>query len=373
MAGFDLKRPAPVAEWKKTALWAVGALLVGGLIVGGALWFKSKREPQKTRPRVEVAKGFDEAFFAPPPAAAPAAKPEDKPAEVVQKVPELVPVKPGAAAPAPAAPAKPLTARDLFAPPPPTPPQNSLADEFNAARRGSGVVRVSIDPRPPVEEGYTAKQEEWGESKTVASFPVALERVIPVTRRISAVVIESIHSELEGKITAQIEENIYGQHGRNVLIPAGSLAVGRFKPLGKAGETRIPVAWSRIITPDGINITVGNAEMADAMGRTGITGDVDSKFFDRYGMALLISTLSAVTAYNIPVQNQGQAIVIQTYGNNLNQLSSQILEKNINIKPVVTIPAGSRVLISPTKDIWFKKPEKQEVQVVAYQQEGAKR
>lgn len=370
MAGFDLKRPSPVAEWKKTAVWAAIAVLGAGLTVGAVWYFKHKAPAQKPHPKVEMAKGFDPEFFAPPPPAAATPKTEEKPADsTVQKVPELVPTKPAAAASAP----RPLMARDLFnGPPPSAPPGPSLADQFNASRRGNGVVRVSIEPTPE-QTTYNSKQGDWGEAKSVASFPLDLERVIPVTRRIPAVVIEAIHSELEGKLTAQIEENIYGQHGRKILIPAGSQAVGRYKPPSKAGETRIAVMWSRIITPEGINITMGNAEMADAMGRTGITGDVDSRFFDRYGMALLVSTLSAVTAMNFPVQNQGQAIVIQTYGNNLNQLSSQILEKNINIKPVVTIPAGSRILISPTKDIWFKKPEKQEVRVVAYEQEGTKK
>jgi type IV secretory pathway VirB10-like protein len=367
MAGFDLKRPSAVSEWKKTAAWTAGAALVAASIGGGVWYFKGKPEV-KPKQRIELAKGFDADFFAPPPEpvkvepkAAPAPAPEPE-----TKVPELVPIKPKAKAEPP--PEVRPTARQLFAPIQPTAPAPvNPAIAMNEARRGSGLLRVSYTaPQATINDPLANTQAEWFESKTEATYPVNMERVIPVTRRIAAVVIEAINSELEGKVTAQIEENIYGQHGRKILVPAGSMAVGRYKPLTKAGESRISVIWSRIITPDGINITVGNAEMADAMGRSGITGDVDSRFFDRYGMALLVSTLSAVTAYNIPVQSQGQAIVIQTYGNNLAQLSNQILEKNINIKPIVTIPPGSRILISPTKDIWFKKPEQKQVEVVAY-------
>jgi type IV secretory pathway VirB10-like protein len=76
--------------------------------------------------------------------------------------------------------------------------------------------------------------------------------------------------------------------------------------------------------------------------------------------------LSALTAYQIPVTNQGQQVIVQAYGSNIASLSGQILEKNINLKPKVTLPAGQRILISPQRDIWFKKPERREVQIMAF-------
>lgn len=373
MSGFDLKAPSAISSTKQNLQWGLGALLVAGLIVGGSVYMKSRKPSDvKPGPRIAMPGGFDPDFFAPPaPAAAPPAAAETQAAEAakaappaVQEVPELINPKTVQATP-PARP--PLTAREVFKPLPPT-AAASRADEINNSRRGASTLRVWLDGAPV--EQKAPSDADWGEAKSVASFPLDMARVIPVTRRISAVLVEAINSELEGKITAQIEENIYGGHGRNVLIPAGSMAVGRYKPLGKAGESRIAAFWSRIITPDGINIHLGNAELADAMGRSGITGDVDSRFFDRYGMALLVSSLSALTAYQVPVQHQGQAIVVQNFGSNLADLSSQILEANINIKPVVTVPAGSRIQISPTKDIWFKEPGDKSVDVVALNNNG---
>lgn len=366
MGSFDLKTPASLSNWKRTGLWSLGALLVAGSIIGGAAYLKSKKaNEQKPVPRVVIQQGFDPDFFAPPLSASSAPEAEVVSVKAIQEVPELINPRQGTSAAEHTSKEQPRpTARELFKPLPPTAPALSQAEEINASRRGSGVLRVWMDgtgkeaPKPP-------STKDWGESKSVATFPMDMSRVIPVTRRISAVLVEAIHSELEGKITAQIEENIYGGHGRKILIPAGSMAVGRYKPLAKAGDTRIAAFWTRIITPDGININLPNGEMADAMGRSGLTGDVDSRFFDRYGMALLVSTLSAVSAYQVPVQNQGQAIVVQTFGNNLSQLSGQILEKNINIKPVVTVPAGARILISPTKDVWFKDFDDRAVDVIA--------
>ncbi|SEP43188.1 TrbI/VirB10 family protein [Nitrosovibrio sp. Nv6] len=356
MATFDLKRPATSSEWKKTAVWLGGASLVAAAILGGAAYYKS--DAPVLKPRIAIGKGFDEGFFS-----APTAAPEPEPVNDQKPVvPELV-VSESSTTPA-------LKAKDLFAVDPvPAKPAVSPVDALNQARRGTGAVRVAGDGSGENEDQFLNMEKDWGEKKTVASYPMNLERIIPVTRRIGAVLVEAIHSELDGKVTAQIEENIYAAHGRNILIPAGSQAVGRYRSLQKPGDTRIQVIWSRIITPEGINISMNDAEMTDAMGRSGLTGDVDNRFFERYGMALLVSTIAAAAGYGMPVRSQGQAVIVQSYGGNLAQVSGQILEKNINIKPVVSIPAGARILISPNKDIWFKPPQEQQVEVVAFSEQ----
>jgi type IV secretory pathway VirB10-like protein len=35
-------------------------------------------------------------------------------------------------------------------------------------------------------------------------------------------------------------------------------------------------------------------------------------------------------------------------------VSAKILSENINIKPVISILAGTRIMISPLQDIWFR-------------------
>lgn len=214
-----------------------------------------------------------------------------------------------------------------------------------------------------------AEKNTWaGVAKDIASYPVALERVITVDRFIPALIVQDVQSELGGKVVAQIERNVYGAHGRFVLIPAGSRAVGYYQPLKKAGQTRIQIRWFRVITPDGINISFQNpAEMADAMGRAGITGDVDNKYFEKYGAALLISTLNAAGAMSIEVDNLAQAIILENYGTELSRVTGRILEENIDIAPTVSIPAGSRILISPLTDIWFREPEGNQVVGVPFE------
>ncbi len=352
-AAPDIARPRQGAmpEW---AWWVVGSAVLLGSVGAGAVYIKKNRQVDEAPQQVVTSSDIPDDFARMPERqekareAPPEKPPEPKPEPPKPKAVEVPPQK--------------ITAAQLFSPPPPqpaTPPPPDPIEVLAEKRRSAGSVKVSRAGRIQEVTEWVNTQEEWDEEeKTIASYPTDLSRVITVDKEITAILKNAVNSELEGKVVAIIEENIYCAHGRNVCIPAGSQAVGRFKALKKAGDERIPVYWSRIITPQGINIHMGDAEMADAMGRSGITGDVDNRFMDRYGMALLVSSLSAATAYAVPVTTTGQQIVIQTYGSNLANLSGQILDKNMNLKPKVSIPAGQRILISPTKDIWFPKPER---------------
>lgn len=196
------------------------------------------------------------------------------------------------------------------------------------------------------------KEIGYKADNTKASYPVDFSRTLTADRNINAILINEINSALAGKVVAQIEDNIYATQGRNILIPAGSRAIGYYQSLEKVGDTRLQILWSRIITPKGVNIVI-NSELADQMGRSGLGGEVDTRFWDRYGLTLLISTINAVAQFAAKTSS-GQAVLYNTYGKDLSNISAKILEEQINIKPIITINAGTRILISPLQDIWFR-------------------
>lgn len=239
-------------------------------------------------------------------------------------------------------------------------------EAINRQRRGTGIAFTAYNG------SFGANStEEWknteddfssqGTGGLEASFPVNLERTITADKFISAAVINNIHSQLPGKIVAQIDKHVYGSHGKKILIPAGSKAVGQYFPTGKVGDTRIRAIWTRIITPEGINIVLGNAEMADSWGRAGVTGKVDARIWERYGVALLISTITAAGQMAVPVDTQAQANGVNTFSQEMSRTTQTILENNIGLKPIIKIDAGTKIFLQPLEDIWFKKPIKRTV------------
>lgn len=362
--GPDIARPKPrVTSVLRRHWWWIGLVVAAAGIVAAAVVAKRLKTPT-AGPALHIPQGIDAAFYlAPEPV--PMGEPKEK---------EAAPPPPPKAPPPP--PKPPLTAAVAFKteapPPPPPPPPPDPAEAINKARRGSSIAKVSMGAGLERPEAEASVDIDWNETKSEASYPLDMSRVIPVTRRISAILVEAIDSTLSGKCTAQVESNVYGGHGRNILIPAGSQAVCRYKKISKQGEERIEFMFPRLITTEGINIHMGDAELADAMGRSGLTGEVDTRFFDRYGMALLTASLGVAGSYALPVKDMGTAVVVQQYGGATMGLSNQILQQNVVLAPKVLIAAGARILISPSKDIWFKPPKGASIEAVALD-EGGKR
>lgn len=345
------------------------ALLMGGIMAAilvffiiGILVYKSNRDTVETSQTNDLfrAESLPSDFFAVAPEPEPEPEPEPAPPPPPPPEPEPVIIEK----------VKFISPEEAFNPVPEVDPQvlalRQFRKQFNEKRRGAGVLLLesSKPTYAKPEDSWTNTQEDFGKKtpKDMASFPVNLERTITADRTIPAILINSIQSDLPGKVVAQVEQHVYGAHGRKVLIPAGSKAIGYYEPLKKVGEERIAISWQRVITPQGININTTEAEMADAMGRAGVTGEIDTRNFDRYGMALLVSTINALSQASIPVTSESQRIALETYGRDTSQITGKILEDQMDIKPRVTIDAGARILINPTTDIWFKEPVKNIIQ-----------
>ncbi len=128
--------------------------------------------------------------------------------------------------------------------------------------------------------------------KDIGTNEHKLLRTITADRMIPAFLITPISSQIAGKVTAQVESDIFASMGRAVLIPKGSKVIGYYNNNNQIGQYRLNIAWTRIITPQGINIMLTNARGADVKGYNGLVGKYISRNFQRYGIPLLTNTLS---------------------------------------------------------------------------------
>ena len=208
------------------------------------------------------------------------------------------------------------------------------------------------DNAPPKAKDYS--EHEIG--KDVSTFPVDLTRTITADRYIDCAVKEQINSQLEGRVTCQIINDVYGVHGRKVLIPAGSTAIGQHSALKKVGDERINITWTRIIRAgDGVHISLTEAYTSDRTGSTGLGGVVNNRNFEKYGGAILTSTISALAQISVPVRSGSITnSVIQSYGTDLGQVTAAMINEGLNIKPYSIVTAGTIIKITPTTDIWLK-------------------
>ncbi|MBR8466528.1 DNA type IV secretion system protein ComB10 [Campylobacter sp. faydin G-140] len=196
-----------------------------------------------------------------------------------------------------------------------------------------------------------------------------LYRTIRAGRMIPAILTTAISSDLSGIVTAQIEQDIYATMGRAVLIPRGSKAIGFYTNNTKIGHERLEIKWREIITPQGINIMLTEAIVADNMGMNGAVGAINNKYWERYGIAYSISTITNALLLGIVSKinngnNTNNQYVSEIYSNARSDVSSvvqDIIQQQSQIKPTIEIKSGSRIFLVPTNHMWFAKPKNGEV------------
>jgi type IV secretion system protein VirB10 len=169
---------------------------------------------------------------------------------------------------------------------------------------------------------------------------------------ISAALITGIRSDLPGQITAQVTENIYDSPtGRILLVPQGTRVIGQYDNNVQFGQSRVLLVWNRLIFPNGRSIVLERQPGADAEGYAGLQDGVDYHWWD-LAKAAGLSTLLSVGA-ELAVDNDDRLIqAIRNGGQDtINDAGQQIVRRQLNVAPTLTIRPGYPVRVIVTRDL----------------------
>jgi len=170
---------------------------------------------------------------------------------------------------------------------------------------------------------------------------------------IPAALITGIHSDLPGQITAQVTENVYDSPtGRILLVPQGTRLIGQYDNSVGFGQRRVLLVWNRLILPNGRSIVLERQPGADAEGFAGLEDGVNYHWGDLFKAAAL-STLLRVGA---EAGSSGQESDIvralrQGASNSISQTGQQVVSRQLNIAPTLTIRPGFPVRVIVTRDL----------------------
>ena len=180
-----------------------------------------------------------------------------------------------------------------------------------------------------------------------------------------AVLVSGINSALPGQIVAQVSRDVYDTAtGRHVLIPQGSRLVGTYSSEVDYGQSRVLIAWQRIVFPDARAIDIGAMPGADSAGFAGFADQVDNHYFRLFGSAFLMSAITAgisMSQDNAAGRAGGNRqrasdAMSEALGQQLGQVTAQMIERNLNIAPTIEIRPGYRFNVIVTKDLTFARP-----------------
>ncbi|WP_420965375.1 TrbI/VirB10 family protein [Bradyrhizobium sp. B120] len=222
-----------------------------------------------------------------------------------------------------------------------TPAATSSVDAGSAQNmqdRKTAFLNASTDKRTVSPDRLEAK---------ASPYIVQAGTVIP------AALITGIRSDLPGQVTAQITEAVWDSpSGKYLLIPQGAKLIGQYDSSVAFGQSRILLVWTRIIMPDGNSIVLERQPGADTGGYAGLEDEVDN----HWGMlfkAAVLSTLLSVGAEAGTSQNENNLVQAIRSGasNSISQTGQQIVQRQLNIQPTLTIRPGFPVRVIVMRDL----------------------
>ncbi|MDR8093093.1 conjugal transfer protein TrbI [Burkholderia gladioli] len=234
-----------------------------------------------------------------------------------------------------------------------------------AGATGAGGMGAALSSAAPRDGGLSAQSGDRFRLNAEVQAPESpFELRAPSL--IPAVLISGINSELKGPIFAQVSQDVFDSATHKyMLIPQGSKLYGEYDSQVAYGQSRVLVAWNRIVFPDGKTLDIGSMPGVDSSGYSGFNDQVNNHYVRIFSSAVLLSGITAGVALSTN-QNQTSSVygtqqstsstISQALGQQLGQVSAQLIQKNMNISPTLEIRPGYRFNIVVVKDLVFSKP-----------------
>ncbi|MCZ8546405.1 TrbI/VirB10 family protein [Mesorhizobium qingshengii] len=235
----------------------------------------------------------------------------------------------------------------------------TVAQPATDAMPRADLTSLGLAPQPATpsaQDRQLAFLNQPPDKRTVSSDRVAApasKNVLQAGAVIAAALITGIRSDLPGQITAQVTENVYDSpSGHILLIPQGTRLIGQYDNDVGFGQRRVLLVWTRLIFPDGRSIVLERESGADAEGYAGLEDGVDY----HWGELFKAAALSTVLSIGAQAGSSGQESDImralrQGASDSISQTGQQIVQRQLNIAPTLTIRPGFPVRIIVTRDL----------------------
>lgn len=353
--------PAPVARVSRKALIVAGAVLSAGL--AGAIGWSLTEHPKR-----------------PPPVAAPQSPPPPEkistlPKDYLQRgvPPTLGPPLPGdLGRPILSAQADGVSASGVVpggAPPPPgSPAEPAMApiDPVVQAQRAERVAAGQSDvflKRQGLASASVPRPEDTapvGGAMALDARIISPERLqapaspylLQAGTIIPAALVTGLRSDAAGVAIAQVTQDVHDSLGAGfLLVPAGSRLIGDYATATVDGQSRLGVAWTRLILPSGRSIVLDKLPAADPQGQAGLKDGVD-RHWRRVWAAAGLSTVLAVGAEaGAAGEDDLSRAVRRGASQTASDVGQQIVGRGLSLTPTLTLRPGAPLRVLLTRDL----------------------
>ena len=154
-----------------------------------------------------------------------------------------------------------------------------------------------------------------------------------------------LSGDFPGPVLAMVSVPFHSADRQRVLIPRGARVVGTAQAVQHRDQSRLAVAFHRLLLPDGGWIDLEFAGLNQA-GEGALRDRINRHYFSTFAAAGAIGALSGLTLAGASPYGL-QAGVGQGLGNS----ATSVLDRFLNRMPEITIRAGHRLRIWFTADV----------------------
>ncbi|TPP05002.1 IncP-type conjugal transfer protein TrbI [Rhizobium glycinendophyticum] len=238
---------------------------------------------------------------------------------------------------------------------------NGNPSDLYAAALRAGLGGQNVDPngQSSKEDFFNADLKDLGylPNRVVpqqSAFELKRGSVIPAT------LITGINSDLPGRITAQVSQNVYDSAtGHRLLIPQGTKLFGRYDSKVSFGQSRVLVVWSDIIFPNGSTLQIGGMAGTDAEGYGGFNDKVNNHYLKTFGSAVMIALIGTGIDMAVPqsstlaTQDTASDAARRNFAETFGRVADRTIERSMDVQPTLQIRPGYRFNVLVDQDILF--------------------
>jgi len=243
-----------------------------------------------------------------------------------------------------------------------TPPtMDEIADAaLRATSRAAGLARPESQMQPPaalpVTTSTTQPEHRTPERTAPISAAGPLHRVLEGTI-VDAVLTNRLDGTTAAPVNCLVTNPLYSHAGQHILIPAGARILGETRPVQSFGDTRLAVAFHRLLMPDGRTYRLDQFLGLNQIGDAGLKDRVNQHYLATFGAAAAVGLISGLSQF-VGSAGLGRGdgddrtvIIAGGIGNATSQATLQVMNRFLNRLPTITIREGHRVKVYLTSDL----------------------
>ena len=212
------------------------------------------------------------------------------------------------------------------------------AGEF-APGAGHPAAQTSLPVSGTSEPGHLVRPQD----------PPGWERIHEGTF-LEAVLVTQLSGEFPGPVLAMVSAPLYSADRQRVLIPRGSRAVGTARAVQDRDQSRLAVAFHRLLLPGGSWIDLEFTGL-NQVGESALKDQVNRRYLSTFAAAGAVGALSGLTLAGASPYGLQTGV-----GQGLGGSATSMLDRYLNRMPEITIRAGHRLRIWFTADVLVPTP-----------------